>query len=358
MKTLDTLKQILSTTVLTVVTLTSHLAIADKGGSSTGGGYVYEDTTHKHIRIAQAELISAIYAVNQDEIDAITKKYGGDAFRKKKLIEYIKGLRFSELDNGERKEKNRAQDMEYSFNDGGYVTALRPFFDAFHKLTLTPQEKFVLKRKLIHEISHLFQVGNDENQKSFDLSTELVSYLASSQVYCGGVGTVEERLANCERLNLAYSDQSEKKGPVVLKSTKQFNSPKISLYYRSQAIPYEIRDARNLHGVFVAEISEIQLFNDYYVRSNTIIFTPEEVCAKVNTLDGQITWKPATVDNVDQINPVKDGFFYYTVALADGKVRYLDRGTFSKDEGKFTEITNDRRVRSNKFNVVCTGTLN
>ena len=356
-------------TVLTILfTAISFFATPTfAGGASTGGGYTYRDTTIKHVKLAQVELISALNAINQDEIDAITKEYGGERFERQRLIDYIKGIEFAELDNGERVEsgKKRSLDMEYSFERGGYITALRPFFDAFHKLNLAPGEQLVLKRKILHEISHLFKIGIEDDEKSVELSTALANFLWFQRASCGATGSIDERLKQCEPLNFIYKEKTEKNGPIVLKSKRVFYSSNLHLirlspfeytnYWKPDVIDYEIRDARNINGALIAQINDISLFAGYSATSTTKIFTPEIVCSLVSNLDGQVTWKPATVDNIDLINPVAGNDI---VALANGKVRYLNRGMFGNDSGTITEITNDRRVRTNLFRVFCTGTAN
>lgn len=324
-----------------------------KGPSNGGGGYKYQDTSLKHLVQAVNLLGVAVYSLNQQDIDAVTSKYTTTVFTKEKLVKYLLGVRFLETDTGEREKGNgtiRIQDMDYSLSHGGYIIALQPFLELFHKAELSPAEKHILQRKIIHEITHLFGVGLEDNDQSTKLSEELMSLLKDQYTECGGYGSVENRIENCKGTDLR-SDVWLRGGEIAkrLKTGPLVSSFKTKI--ANQTVNVQIRDSREVIDLLT---SSVQI----YLRSVDLKTTAEEVCARLNTLDGLVNWKAMTEIQLKHFQKNSSEPFWSTIALANNRVQYFNSKGFNS-EWRFTEMTNSRRIDVNQqFVVKCVGSMN
>lgn len=331
-----------------IFTLASHsTAVAGKGGSGPGGGYKYEFTVYRHLKTAQMQIDESLQALNQSELDSIAAPFTDEYVEKQKLLKYLYSIDYAELDNGERRDEGRIRDLDYSFNNGGRIILLGPFFKYFDQKELDLRDETILRRKLLHEISHLFKIGIIDNDQSKAFAARLETVLSKIVTNCGGTGTVEERMSDCQLKR--FSKNEENFGKVIM----SYRNDRLTKSHYALPTIF-IHDGRSMFNNFLARIDNVNVIQ-YNGRPYR---TAEEVCSGVNNLDEQISWRAITAEELEKIDLVKNSSQQTSeVYLANGQVRYIKRGGwFSSDEGHVTEITNNKRVyRHDGMQVYCFG---
>ncbi|MBY0414975.1 MAG: hypothetical protein K2Q18_12465, partial [Bdellovibrionales bacterium] len=226
------------TLTLVICLSTCSLAFAAKtGAGSGGGGYQYKDTAYPNMKEAQSNLLRRLSVTTDEELNQVTSKLGLESASKEKLAKIINSVKYAPLENRTIGVDGFEQpkDMDYSI-DGQYVLALQPLFESINKKSLSEDEKNILERKIIHEASHLFNIGIENDDESFNFSKEVISLLSNHYPVCGMQGTIEERLGNCkpiERFNNRLGIDPEL-GPIV------------NYIYKYR--PIVIHDSRSLFG--------------------------------------------------------------------------------------------------------------
>lgn len=270
------------------------------GKGSDGGGFRYRDTAIPNLIDAQKMLINSLLVMSQTEIDQITQKYTQKNLDKNKLVGIIRNLKYAPTTNVPAKmdaedmgqlpegivpqSSDQNLDMTYSV-ENHTITALQPLFESINKPQLEAMEVVNLRRKIVHEASHLFGIGigpaiDNKDDVSYALSSELVGLSITKRGFCGYSGSLEQRKENCA----SYGSQESNWGSLLM--VYRGNSFSSATY---------IYDARDKLNFLVAQTNNISA--DFKKE------TPDTLCAKVSSLEGQISWRPITFEEIKNMFP-------------------------------------------------------
>lgn len=343
MKQSNKITNTLKALTLAVLAMTSKPMLSYAAGTAGGGGgYAYIETAYKHLDKAQEALLENLSGTNQSDLDYYARYYKVDKIEKKRLMHIVSTLAKASLVSGTRVVDGFKQplDMNYSV-EGQNIVALDRLFAKIDKVELTGDEFKELQRKILHEASHLFNIGVANDKDSVGFSSGLLDYIQGNAIYnCGVEGSVEDRIASCK-------DKSEHTRVISPVSLKLVNNT-ISIDQHNGTI----YDAREKLGVYVWS-------NTYFVYgSNLKPKNLSEFCQKnADDINGKIQWVPATAEQVAQLVPEPSFDMSNIVMIGNDTVRYTDRGIFGAKakEGSIKKFQKDSEYRISQ-SFVCVGT--
>jgi hypothetical protein len=223
------------------------------GTSNGGGGYMYYNTSGRYLRSVRDFIVNAIKDVNPADLETLAEKYKV-AGRKIDWAEFTQAIGGIKQTNFAKSEKNPdglldVQLMTYD-KESKTVFALLPFFEIYNKSEnqLTEDDMLEILRLPLHEVSHLFGIGTENNNpKNNDslsnaFSVELRKLLASKTYNC--VNGSHENSAKSVLLNCNYQKPE--------KNNNRTETLSVGFYDAAKGLPVKIDFNSSLAAQIVA----------------------------------------------------------------------------------------------------------
>ena len=206
-----------------------------KGQDGSGGGYQYRETSLRHLNETLPRIIRALKFVDQAVLNEITSKYTQIQIPIDELQEVVENIKLAPLEVRSRLNSDGYEMpliMDYTQNPKSII-ALKPFFEKFDYKTdrfytyldensnpeLSPRRmRERMSRLIIHEASHTFGIGINNDEVSYELSLDIMVYIREwihSYFDCGLAGTIEERIAGCNRFGSYYKQVGLKRAVIT-----------------------------------------------------------------------------------------------------------------------------------------------
>lgn len=174
-----------------------------RGAGSSGGGFQFmnEKALLKRIARKTSRMLSSLTEAQQLNLKYKYKR-NFDLDKLRKIIENVKS---APMENVPRVNSDGYNEpIIFDFDPkSSHIIALKPYFDLRQSQKITTE--YQIARLLIHEASHLFGIGLNNDSESYSFSKEIMdsfrdidfSLFGRDLEQCGSYGTEKERIDNC-----------------------------------------------------------------------------------------------------------------------------------------------------------------
>ena len=180
-----------------------------QGCGSDGGQFTIHDTLFSDLKSLIKELSYIIYKSPKTELNLVAIEYH-QKIDWNQFIEIIENIEFMPVHNAIGYTKSGRQVYKLMHYDltKKRIYALEPFFEKYKEIS-DPSKKYILLtqlyRDILHETSHLFEIGIDNSKGNYDelsaeFSKKLYAKIMEYKDFCGLDGDIQEREENC-RIN-------------------------------------------------------------------------------------------------------------------------------------------------------------
>lgn len=173
---------------LLIIIITSSSAFALIGNEGGGGGFKYYYTSTKYFKNLRNYISESLKLVPPNELKNIEDKYNAK-IDWSEFASIVKKARSESLINNSRRNNDGNEEpllLDYSEQTRTIVT-LQPFFELFNKVKLSQEEALEIEKLILHEVSHLFDIGvNSDDEISRMFAEDLSKVLNKYWYYCDG----------------------------------------------------------------------------------------------------------------------------------------------------------------------------
>src|SRR5690606_20694028 len=120
-----------------------------------------------------------ISSIPNEEFNDLVKEFTEIEVNQFEYAQIIKNIKKAPVEERTRLNDDHFEaplNLDYSIGKRE-IYALKPFFDTFDKVRLSSQEVAAMDRQLLHEATHVFGIGVQDDKVSFELSKMLLKRL-------------------------------------------------------------------------------------------------------------------------------------------------------------------------------------
>ena len=191
--------------VLSII-LFSQLSIA--GGGDAAGGYEFRDTSWRTLEMRSRLVSRVLSSIPQNEFNDLVSKFSDKIVDQSEFGQIIKNVQKAPTENRAKTDSNGFTgnlNMDYSAPNRSIV-ALRPFFVKYDvpSSRLSKDDIDAIDRQLMHEATHVFGIGIENDNDSYALSLALLDRIRQPinekyrQFGCGANGNIAQRVSDCD----------------------------------------------------------------------------------------------------------------------------------------------------------------
>jgi hypothetical protein len=176
--------------------------LQSSAGQAGKGGYYANSVTLNQLNFTKNMIAAGITGFSYEELNSIAAEFTTQKIDPYELARIVRDVKAAPLEQRTRKNSDGYQaplELDYSIEEKEII-ALREFF-LFH----SEKEKFtyadfkLMGKKLIHEASHIFGIGteNDNDSAKFAAILMEIIYENGYPSKCGATGSMEQKLEFC-----------------------------------------------------------------------------------------------------------------------------------------------------------------
>ncbi|AGH94329.1 hypothetical protein [Pseudobdellovibrio exovorus] len=184
-------KQMKSDQAQGAVSIEMLMAAIKEGPGVGGGGFSYSRAAIQHIVNSVKLILNFLNEISEEEFQLLQSKWQKQYPSKAQLIQNILQIRLSPTEqtyaNGLLGLEPLMADFRGSSETQGYVSLQKKLFDTFNNESDTSAVE-TITRIILHEVSHLYHIGIQNDEESFQLSRALAGNIIQAN---------KNTLANC-----------------------------------------------------------------------------------------------------------------------------------------------------------------